>query len=457
MILSSMNATSKWQGKRHVCTQVPRFSNFLTLRFLSRRSTSSPKFLGKVDGSRAAFHEKLLKVVSALSGYDSVEDFIVQERLCDKSTDQNCRKENFDLSLVSARFPCISVGDSSLIELYDEVKWKNNRLSLLMQESCTSHLSASAIRNWGDAAKEISADEISDASQFLMPQLPNINSSYEQCFSTLLNDSVTSHADGGVELDKLNANEYSVTEESKSANNNVCVESVLDASVKCIPQTTFRQCHQLEEGGFHTVRKLLHHFPRTYADLQTAPTEINDGDYLIFVGKVSSSRAIKISSSLSFLEIVVNVELVNDLEMCKKNINLHLKKFFRGVRFTYQPFLRSIQSKYELGAHVYITGKVKKMLHEDHYEIREYNIGVLEEDLNGQVENLLYPIYPSKAGMKPSFLKDIITRALKVLSKDIDPIPNNILQELNLPNLYDAYIGIHSPKDYLKLIWHVGD
>ncbi|KAG0500228.1 hypothetical protein HPP92_000300 [Vanilla planifolia] len=213
-----------------------------------------------------------------------------------------------------------------------------------------------------------------------------------------------------------------------------------------ISETTFRQCHQLEEGGFHTVRKLLHHFPRTYADLQTAPTEINDGDYLIFVGKVSSSRAIKISSSLSFLEIVVNVELVNDLEMCKKNINLHLK-FFRGVRFTYQPFLRSIQSKYELGAHVYITGKVKKMLHEDHYEIREYNIGVLEEeDLNGQVENLLYPIYPSKAGMKPSFLKDIITRALKVLSKDIDPIPNNILQELNLPNLYDAYMGIHSPK-----------
>lgn len=39
------------------------------------------------------------------------------------------------------------------------------------------------------------------------------------------------------------------------------------------------------------LRKLLHHFPRTYADLQNAEVEIDDGQYLIFVGKIISSRS----------------------------------------------------------------------------------------------------------------------------------------------------------------------
>lgn len=38
------------------------------------------------------------------------------------------------------------------------------------------------------------------------------------------------------------------------------------------------------------VRKLLHHFPRTYADLQNSRDAIDDGQYLIFVGTVLSSR-----------------------------------------------------------------------------------------------------------------------------------------------------------------------
>ncbi|KAL0396718.1 UNVERIFIED_CONTAM: Mitogen-activated protein kinase [Sesamum calycinum] len=41
------------------------------------------------------------------------------------------------------------------------------------------------------------------------------------------------------------------------------------------------------------LRKLLHHFPRTYVDLQNAEMEIDDGQYLIFVGKIMSSRALK--------------------------------------------------------------------------------------------------------------------------------------------------------------------
>lgn len=68
--------------------------------------------------------------------------------------------------------------------------------------------------------------------------------------------------------------------------------------------------------------------------------------------------------------MVVQCEFVNNETnsefMCndcdnggKKIIYLHLKKFFRGTRFTYQPFLMSIQSKYEEGDCVCVSGKVR--------------------------------------------------------------------------------------------------
>lgn len=38
------------------------------------------------------------------------------------------------------------------------------------------------------------------------------------------------------------------------------------------------------------LRKLLHHFPRSYANLQNAHAKIDDGQYLIFVGKILSAR-----------------------------------------------------------------------------------------------------------------------------------------------------------------------
>ncbi|KHN45593.1 hypothetical protein glysoja_043019, partial [Glycine soja] len=38
------------------------------------------------------------------------------------------------------------------------------------------------------------------------------------------------------------------------------------------------------------LRKLLLHFPRSYANLQNAHAKIDDRQYLIFVGKVLSSR-----------------------------------------------------------------------------------------------------------------------------------------------------------------------
>lgn len=48
----------------------------------------------------------------------------------------------------------------------------------------------------------------------------------------------------------------------------------------------------------------------------------------------------------------------------------------------------------------------------DHYEMREYNIDVLEDEKDSSFHALgrAYPIYPSKGGLNPNFLRDIIAR-----------------------------------------------
>jgi hypothetical protein len=42
----------------------------------------------------------------------------------------------------------------------------------------------------------------------------------------------------------------------------------------------------------------------------------------------------------------------------KKTIYLHLKKFFHGTRFTFQPFLKSLEEKHKEGEIVCVSGKV---------------------------------------------------------------------------------------------------
>lgn len=48
----------------------------------------------------------------------------------------------------------------------------------------------------------------------------------------------------------------------------------------------------------------------------------------------------------------------------------------------------------------------------DHYEMREYNIDVLkdENEASFHAKGRPYPIYPSKGGLNPNFLRDIIER-----------------------------------------------
>lgn len=52
-----------------------------------------------------------------------------------------------------------------------------------------------------------------------------------------------------------------------------------------------------------------------------------------------------------------------------------------------------------------------------HYEMREYTLDTLQDEDNPSFcrEERLYPIYPSKGGLKPNFLRDMILRFMSFL------------------------------------------
>lgn len=453
------------RGYQNALGRKMRFSNFLLSKISKLCSRSKHKFpeklLDEVDSyGKASISDrsKLLNKVSVLMGYDSLHDLIENERV-QKESDMNLKDEinNVDISLACRKFPSIILGNSPPVELYDENKCHSDVRSLLAAQICEEFLSSSGAEKWDGP------DRFSETWPSLCPTLPNINASLlrKESSSTL---PVSSQP---LTMETKEKSDVLVTVEGppanmvlESQNNAEPVELILDKSISFIPGLQKRHCRQLENCGFHTLRKLLQHFPRTYADLKNALIGIDDGQYMISIGKILSSRGVKASCSFSFLEVVVGCEIAdceskyeqmigaND-SWGKKTIYLHLKKFFRGTRFTNVPFLRCLQEKHKEGDIVCVSGKVRTMRTKDHYEMREYNLDLIEDDQDSSVcpKGRPYSIYPSKGGLNSNFLRDIISRALHSLPVNIDPIPKDIIEDFGLLSLHSAYVGIHQPKD----------
>lgn len=408
--------------------------------------------VGKYDPASISDRSKLLNKVSVLMGYNGMHDFIEDER----SEKQYVTDRKDDVSLSCKRFPSIILGSSPLVRLYNEKTSLHGKETFLAAESGKEILNSMHAR-WVDS------DGVSETWPPVYPALGDIDSSIvreEDSYSwSVSSQSITSETEGKsdnpITMDKSYVNNGLETEKVDAK-----IELFIDNSISCIPGLSKKHCRQLENGGFHTIRKLLRHFPRTYADLQNAQVEIGDGQYLIFIGKILSSRGIRASRSFSFLEVVVGCEIAeNEGNLChvtvdidngrKKIIYLHLKKYFSGARFACQPFLRSLEEKHKLGEFVCVSGKVRTMHTKDHYEMREYSIDVLndEKESSLRTRGRPYPIYPSKGGLNPNFLRDIIERALQALPINVDPIPEVVIGDFGLLSLHDAYIGIHQPKN----------
>ncbi|XP_057445443.1 ATP-dependent DNA helicase homolog RECG, chloroplastic isoform X2 [Lotus japonicus] len=361
--------------------------------------------------------------------------------------------DDSDISLICKTFPSITLGNAPKVDLYDGTELESETTNSSATEDSEQCFSDSSEARWvQNTLPEAQSPVYVDHSSVLSSSLQKDGSCplIPQPMSSICEEN----------LDRV-IKEVSQEKLGLQSQSNVTPNDLfLDESISCFPGLSKRHCRQLDDCGFHTFRKLLHHFPRSYANLQNAHAKIDDGQYLIFVGKVLSSRGVKANCSFSFLEVIVGCQITdsesasghvtgNAIDGQEKTIYLHLKKFFRGSRFTFKPFLSSIANKYREGDIACVSGKVRTMRAEDHYEMREYNIDVLEDgkELSFCAKERPYPIYPSKGGLNPTFLRDIIARALQALAVNIDPIPKDITEQFGLLSLRDAYFGIHKPKD----------
>ncbi|XP_042033793.1 ATP-dependent DNA helicase homolog RECG, chloroplastic-like [Salvia splendens] len=445
-------------------------------RCLRFNNLLAPNNLTSCFRSKHKFPEKLLKSLdgsekeSVFIGYNGLVGLIGNNISREKFRETlKAGSAEFDVTLTCKKFPSISLGCFPTVELYDGPAYDTQATESLVpqvHEGCIpSHIDANLL----------DPNFIYQNLEMLYAEVSNINRNQivEDDFSKSTADSQPLDHETQLTANKLqivevtepiNTLQLTVDEPCISAGSEtqlpaVSVAEILDESISCIGLSK-RQCSQLENCGFYTLRKLFHHFPRTYVDLQNAEVDIDDGQYMIFVGKIISSRGIRASSSFSYLEVIVASDVADiepnangtddGVQRSARTIYLHLKKFFRGARFTCMPFLRSIQGKHKEGDLVCVSGKVRTMRSKDHFEVREYSIDVVnnEGDSCDIAKGRPYPIYPSKKGFNPDVFRDIISRALKMLPAYLDPLPKDIIQEFQLPTLSDAYIGIHQPTSF---------
>ncbi|KAL0000198.1 hypothetical protein SO802_019800 [Lithocarpus litseifolius] len=469
------------RGYRNALGRKMRFNKFVLSKISKLCSRQKHELAGHLLAElariRISDRSKYLEKVSAMMDYDSLHDSI-DNGSAKKQTGMNLKNamDEVDVSLACKRFPSIILGRSPKVELYNETAHCSEMSKPLAAQNCEGFVpnlidaewvQESSSETWrllpGSLIVTTSSKGEKDSYKPLSPPNPPIVTTSSKGEK----DSHKPLSPWPMALETVEKSDDLVSGEESSNKlgpespvNAASIESFLNSSINCIPGLSKRHCGLLDNCGFHTLRKLLHHFPRTYADLQNAQTGIDDGQYLIFIGKILSSRGIRASYSFSFLEVVVGCEIAENQSNPehtaddvgskeKKTIYLHLKKFFRGSRFTFQPFLKSLEAKHKEGEIVCVSGKVRSMRSEGHFEMREYNIDVIQEeqDSSFRAKGRPYPIYPSKGGINPIFLRDTIARALQALPVNIDPIPKDITQDFKLLTLHDAYIGIHQPKN----------
>jgi ATP-dependent DNA helicase RecG len=175
--------------------------------------------------------------------------------------------KEIDFAEISAKFPCIKIGDSSPIELYDD------SAGMMCKETMLSgNLTNFILESGGNLETD---REFADKCHPLDPSIANLNNPPISEESSLITQNISHEpsvdaevcaeslpdaatADGNA-LDKsesclpgepavgMEASLESLADATSPDGN------ILDKDIRSLPGTTSRQYRKLEDGGFHTV------------------------------------------------------------------------------------------------------------------------------------------------------------------------------------------------------------
>lgn len=186
----------------------------------------------------------------------------------------------------------------------------------------------------------------------------------------------------------------------------------------------------LKRIGIETIRDLLYHFPRSYAD----SAEIEPIGYLV-AGQTATvfGQITNLKTKKAFRKKIPMAEA-----------RLKDESGSISIIWFHQAYLAKM---IEEGSHVRVEGKVSERKGALYFSNPK-----IESMANLFVQNVghtLSPVYPETKGLSSNWLHHKIQNIINtgLLDSIEDPIPEEILKKYKLPSLKNSLIYIHTPKE----------
>lgn len=198
-------------------------------------------------------------------------------------------------------------------------------------------------------------------------------------------------------------------------------------------QETFRiqadQERALKRLKIDTIEDLLYHFPRHYGDTAEVRnlSELNKGENAVVFGTISGLKTKKgFRSRIPMAEAVID-----DGTGRAKIIWFH------------QAYLAKMIGE---GTKVRVEGKVSER--NGQLSFANPKIEPVPDLFTQNKSHTLYPVYPETQGLTSNWIYHKIQNIFSsgILETLVDPLPQELLKQYNLPSLKTALVWIHTPK-----------
>ncbi len=196
-----------------------------------------------------------------------------------------------------------------------------------------------------------------------------------------------------------------------------------------------KQKNGLKRLGLETVGDLLYHFPVRYIHQETHTTidNVEPNMDVVLSGKVTNLQTKKSYQQGIPMAVGTLQDETGSLELV----------------WFYQPYIAEMLTD---GQHVHITGSVSKnngdlqITNPEYKQIPKESQETFGE--NDQADFLL-PVYPESEGVSSRWIYHTIRKLLgneKLTKQLADPLPDNLREDLHLPDIGKALVWIHTPK-----------
>ncbi|ODA44491.1 ATP-dependent DNA helicase RecG [Thermodesulfovibrio sp. N1] len=207
------------------------------------------------------------------------------------------------------------------------------------------------------------------------------------------------------------------------------VDKGLDLPIRYLKGVGPKKLLLLQKLGINTVKDAVYYFPIHYEDRRNKKKiyEISIGDFVSIEGVIVQINEIKTKRGLTIIEAIISDKT----------------GFIRAKWFNQNYLKRILKERIKIK----IFGKVQLDYTGTSYEILNPEFEILEFSETEQ-DRKIVPVYRLTEGLSQKQIQLVINSALEYSFNYIeDFMPDNLLQKLNLPNLYEAIYKIHFPPD----------